>query len=398
MNKKTFPTVCDLFAGCGGLSLGFLQAGYDVRWANEMDEAAAATYRAAHLTTDILVEPAEQFYSRMMDHSSSLPRRGEVDVLIGGPPCQGFSGYNRRRSSTDPRNTLVEVFLDFVDYLKPRVVLMENVPGMLSLNGGKTPKLLEAALEKLGYEVKIGILQAGYYGLPQNRWRVFVLAVRKHSSVPNFPNPTHQFPQTTVFGATDFRNCVVRPWDQGTPFGKLRETTTVGDALRDLPRIENGGHAEECDYLSDAESSYSQMLRECCHALSNHHCSKLEDLNLQRCAALPKDTVCGWLDLPDHLKPANLKRHGDERYYNRFGRLSWGGTFNTILSRPHPYWSRVFHPEQDRVISVRESARAQGFPDKVRFEGSISSQYLQVGNAVPPPLAKIIAEEILRLI
>lgn len=117
---------------------------------------------------------------------------------------------------------------------------------------------------------------------------------------------------------------------------------------------------------------------------------------LARCSAVPRRPGAGWLDLPEHLKPKNLLRHGDDRYPNRFGRLHWSGTFNTILTQALPYWGRVIHPEQDRVISVRESARAQGFSDAVRFFGPQTHQYAQVGNAVPPPLARAIGIEIMR--
>jgi DNA (cytosine-5)-methyltransferase 1 len=127
--------------------------------------------------------------------------------------------------------------------------------------------------------------------------------------------------------------------------------------------------------------------------VANNGCKKLDEINHERCESLAKNSKVGWLDLPQELKPANLLRHGDDRYANRFGRLWWDGTFNTILTRAHPYWGRIFHPESNRVITVRESARAQGFPDSVVFSGGMSSQYMQVGNAVPPPLAKAIAEE-----
>ena len=116
---------------------------------------------------------------------------------------------------------------------------------------------------------------------------------------------------------------------------------------------------------------------------------------LDRVYAIPCKPKAGWLDLPEDLKPKNLLRHGDNRYPNRFGRLWWEGIFNTILSEANPYWGRVIHPLQHRVISVRESARAQGIPDCVNFNGKLSKQYRQAGNAVPPPLAELIGREII---
>ena len=115
-----------------------------------------------------------------------------------------------------------------------------------------------------------------------------------------------------------------------------------------------------------------------------------------RCKAIPKKPGAGWLDLPYNLKPKNLLRHGDNRYPNRFGRLHWEGIFNTILTHPFPYWSRIFHPEQNRIISARECARAQGIDDNVLFFGKSTNIYKQIGNAVPPPLAKAIGNEIIK--
>jgi DNA (cytosine-5)-methyltransferase 1 len=387
----------DLFAGCGGLSIGLQQAGIEVCWANEIDARAAQTYRQAHPGTIVFEEDINHLLHRLLDRDRDLPGPGEVDLVAGGPPCQGFSGYNRHRRVDDPRNSLVESFLDVVAHLRPRYVLMENVPGMLSLDKGKMPALLMAALESLGYEADLGILQAGYYGVPQNRWRVFIVAVVTGANLPIFPDPVYTFPRTTIFGAKAFRANVIKPLHTDTDlFWQPKPAVTVGDAISDLPEIDNGGGADEMDYDLPPSGSFQDVIREHSEKIFDHRCSRLDELMLARCSAVPKRPGAGWLDLPEHLKPKNLLRHGDRRYDNRFGRLHWGGSFNTILTRAMPYWSAVFHPEQDRVISVRESARAQGFPDRVRFAGPLSSRYRQVGNAVPPPLGLFLGREILR--
>ena len=393
----TALTCLDLFAGCGGLTLGLRQSGVDVQWANEIDRHAAATHRSAHPGCQVFEEDVVLFLQRLLDGASDLPKPGDVDIVAGGPPCQGFSGYNRHRRSADPRNSLVELFLDVVAHMRPRYVVMENVPGMLSLDEGRVPALLLGALESLGYDARLGILQAGYYGLPQNRWRVFILAVPKGRELPAFPRPQYLFPRTTIFGATAFRANVVKPPDSGSDlFWRPRPTVTVGDAISDLPEIPNGGGADEASYSYPAKTDYQQDVRQETTVLYDHRCSRLGEQMFARCAAVPKRPGAGWLDLPEHLKPKNLLRHGDKRYDNRFGRLHWAGTFNTILAQALPYWGRVFHPEQDRVISVRESARAQGFTDSVRFFGPLTSRYQQVGNAVPPLLARAIGLEIMR--
>lgn len=396
---KKLPVICDLFAGCGGLTLGFMQAGFKVGWANEIDLSAAATYAASHPDTKLHIESVEVFYENTAEGIEGYPKQGEVDLLVGGPPCQGFSGYNPRRRKDDPRNNLVEVYLDIVSLLQPQGVLIENVPGMLAFEGGKTPRAILKALEDFGYETKLGILQAGYYGLPQNRWRVFVMAVKKGKLLPELPRPLYRFKRSTIFGATEFRSNVVRPETEGTLFDELRPMVTVGDAIQDLPILENGGDPKSLlNYSAPVESAYAKSMRGLQRKIANNGCKNLESMNLQRCQALAKNAQVGWLDLPQNLKPANLLRHGDNRYDNRFGRLWWSGTFNTILTQAHPYWGRVFHPEADRVITVRESARAQGFPDNVVFYGGLTAQYAQVGNAVPPPLAKAIAEEFIKVL
>lgn len=392
------PTAFDLFAGCGGLSLGLQEAGLDVRWANELDPDACQTYRQSHPTTRLIEGDANQTYERLRSREPGWPQPGEVDLLAGGPPCQGFSGYNRHRQASDPRNSLMETFLDFVDYLKPRYVLIENVAGLLSLSEGQVVSTLLDTLSLLGYRTRLGILQAGYYGLPQNRWRVFIWGAIAGRTVPEFPSPTHLFPRTTIFGATKFRRSVVQHLSvDRNLFHTPLPTVTVADAINDLPEIANGGGADEMDYGSAASSEYQRRLRGTQVSLLDHRTARLTGIQLQRCQAMPKKKGSGWTDLPPELRPNNLARHGDSRYSNRFGRLHWSGTFNTILSRPHPYWGTVFHPSQDRLISVRESARAQGFPDRVRFYGKVSSRYRQVGNAVPPPMAAAIATELVRV-
>lgn len=391
------PNVLDLFAGCGGLSLGLEAAGFATRWACEWDADAAATFADSHPSALVYREDANVFLSRTASGEGGTPQPGEVDLLAGGPPCQGFSGYNRYRSPEDPRNSLVETFLAFVELLKPRCVLMENVPGMLQMEGGTTARLIFAALDELGYEVRLGILQAGHYGLPQNRWRVFVFGVRAGERVPEFPAPTHAFPRTTLFGATAFRNHVVAAIDDPQSlFGRLRPHTTVGDAIRDLPPIENGSGCDRATYPGPPLSPYQAFLRNGCLALDDHMADRHGEVMMERIRAIPRVPGAGWLDLPPKLQPRNLAKHGDDRYGNRFGRLWWEGTFNTIVTLPYPYWGRFIHPEQDRVISVRECARAQGFPDAVKFSGKIKSKYRQVGNAVPPPLACALGREVLR--
>lgn len=390
------PVICDLFCGCGGLSTGLEAAGLVTRWAAEWNADAAATFQATHKEAKLWNEDANLFLERCADGEKGAPTKGSIDLLCGGPPCQGFSGYNRYRSPKDPRNSLVETFLAFVELLHPRYVLMENVPGMLQMEKGKTPRLLLRALEDLNYETRLGILQAGFYGLPQNRWRVFIMAAKKGERLPSFPEPTHLFPRTTLFGATAFKSSVIKPLNNTESlFGELKPHANVGDAIADLPGIPNGGGCAEADYHEQPLSAYQIKMREGSGTLYDHQAENHGPVMLPRICAVPKRPGAGWLDLPEHLKPRNLAKHQDKRYENRFGRLWWSGTFNTIVTRPYPYWGRFIHPEQDRVLSVRECARAQSLPDRMAFSGNLKSKYVQVGNAVPPLLACAIGKQIM---
>lgn len=394
--KHSKFSVCDLFCGCGGLSLGLEEAGLLVKWACESDEDAAKTYAAAHPRSKVFAEDANITLQRCMQKERGAPHVGDVDLLVGGPPCQGFSGYNRYRSINDPRNSLLETYLAFVEVLRPRYLLLENVPGMLQMEKGKVAKLLVASLNSLGYDTRVGILQAGYYGLPQNRWRVFVLGCLQGNLLPTFPEPTHTFPPTPIFGIAQFKANVLRP---NTPsnglFPEFAPHLTVGDAISDLPSIENGGGNDRMAYRKLPRSDYQTRLRERSTAVLDHEAENHGPIMMERISAVPKRRGAGWLDLPEPLKPRNLLRHGDGRYSNRFGRLSWDGMFNTIVTRPYPYWGRFIHPTQDRVLSARECARAQSFPDRVQLFGKLSSKYRQIGNAVPPLLARAIGKQIM---
>jgi DNA (cytosine-5)-methyltransferase 1 len=392
------PIVMDLFCGCGGLSIGLEKAGAEIKWASENWVSAAKTYQETHPKTFLLEEDALSLYSRVLNKEDGLPRRGEVDILVGGPPCQGFSGFNRYRSPDDPRNSMVDLFLDFADTLRPRYIVMENVPGMLSMDEGKIVAEIMKTFPLLGYKASLAVLQAGYYGLPQNRWRVFIIAALEGEAFPAFPEPTHEFPRTTVFGATKYKNCIMHPPKEKDLFWLPKNTVTVGDSISDLPAIDNGARCNQLEYSSASFSQYQESLRDGSKYVYDHVCPNHGGIMYQRICAIPKRPGAGWISLPDSLKPKNLVRHGDERYPNRFGRLHWEGNFNTILTRPYPYWGRFIHPEQNRVLSVRECARAQGFSDAIRFAGSMTDQYKQIGNAVPPVLAESIGKEIIKVL
>jgi DNA (cytosine-5)-methyltransferase 1 len=387
MNKEL--NVLDLFCGCGGLSIGLEQAGFNIKWANDIWEPAVESYKVNHPTTQLYAQDGRDFLNRIIERDKSYPNPGDVDVVVGGPPCQGFSGWNRHRSSSDPRNSLVDVYFDIVSCLKPAVAVMENVTGILSLDNGKAIQSIVQGFEDIRYQVDFFVVQAGGYGLAQNRWRVILIASQPGLNMPVFIQPFHSFPRTVTFNATKFRTKILRPYLPANLLAGLAlPNLTVNDAIGDLPRIENGGSCPaEAGYTN--RTKIQHMLFGAA-PINDHVCIKLGELNMRRVSALPPNSGKSWVDLPTELKPRNLVKGGNESYDNRFGRLVWNGIFNTMVTKPDPYWGRFIHPEQDRVLSVRECARVQGFPDSASFSGKLREKYMQIGNAVPPPLGRAV--------
>lgn len=373
----------DLFCGCGGMSSGLIKSGINVEWANEKWDAAADTYALMHPGVKLFRGDSLELLRAIQSESIGMPVKGQFDLIVGGPPCQGFSGWNRYRDINDQRNSQVDVFLSFISFFCPQFVIMENVTGILSLDNGRAAKSILDSYSQMGYSSKLLVLQAGSFGLPQNRWRVFFIAAKGERKIPE-AIPTHEFPRTAPFNTTAFKDAVVRPTSpENNALKVFSKHITVGDAIDDLPAIANGEKFEG-KYPTQATSEFQRNLRVSSSEITNHQTFKLGPAYMNRINLLgPGES---WVSLPTDMQPANLKR-GGKSYDNRFGRLKWEGIFNTIVSKPEPYWGRYIHPEQNRVLSVRECARAQGIPDCFSFSGNLKEQYLQVGNAVPPLLS-----------
>ncbi len=396
MNNITYV---DLFAGCGGLSLGFKKLGFICNYANEFDIDAADSYRLNFRSTNVDRRDCREVYKELLNKKSTLFRNTiNCHILTGGPPCQGFSEINRHRSPLDPRNSLVDLFLLFALKIQPKVILMENVTGLLTLDSGKALKSVLHELSLNKYISKLGIIQAGNYGLPQNRWRVFVLA--KHISIKadlNFPQPTHQFHTTSFVGQPQWREFVVKPiYDNELLIQKtaLLPETCVHEAIGDLPNKTASTLDKSLRYTAIPSAPYQKALRGKSNLIWDHISPNLEAVTAKRISLIPEGG--NWTDLPDALKPKNLASYAKEKgaFRGRYGRLDRKKCFPTIVTKPEPYWGRYIHPIANRLISVRECARAQGFPDSFRFSGALASRYRQIGNAVPPPLSKALAESI----
>ena len=292
-------------------------------------------------------------------------KAGELDCIIGGPPCQAFSVYNHQRGLHDERSGLFREYLRLVEGLLPKYVVIENVPGMNSVSDGAAVDEIRQGLKRLGYNVDVDMLKAEDYGVAQERRRLIFIGNRIGKPIV-FPEPTH---------------------------GKDRlPYVTVWDAISDLPPLENGAGEEECPYTVLPKSDYQKRIREGADKVFNHVAPSLGAINLQRLKHIPEGG--SWRDIPIELLPAGMKRARRSDHTKRYGRLRKEGFASTILTKCDPHWGAFFHPEQDRVITVREAARIQCFPDKIRFNGSRGEQYKQVGNAVPVLLSAAVAKTV----
>jgi len=358
-------TVIDLFCGAGGLSEGFRQAGYHVLAGNDFDEAAGETYAATHREARFLPGPIQNYTPKDFMRAAGL-RAGELDCLAGGPPCQGFSVYNHQRGLHDQRSSLYREYLRLVDGLNPRWVVFENVTGMSSAGGGGAMRAMAAGLRKLGYTGEWKVLKAEEYGVPQERRRLVFIGTRLQAPVL-FPELTH---------------------GEG-----LLPFVTVRDAISDLPSLLNGEDKGVMKFRRKPQSDYQIMLRGDEVEIYNHSAPQLGDINMRRMKHIPEGG--SWRDVPIALLPAGMRRARRCDHTKRYGRLRWNGLASTILTKCDLHWGAYIHPEQNRVLTVREAARFQSFPDWFHFSGSRTEQYVQVGNAVPPLLGRQIAETLI---
>lgn len=340
----------DLFAGVGGMSEGFRMAGFDVAFAIEYDKDIAASYKRNHSETDVVADDICNVNVEMLHE-----KHPHIDVIIGGPPCQGFSQKGKRLSLDDPRNFLFKQFVKFVEEFEPKYFVLENVPNIITTSNGYFKEQIVKSFEALGYQVTCGVLCAKDYGVPQDRRRAIFLGEKNKLEIA-LPSP---------------KNIKV----------------SVKDAIYDLPFIESGEGVEERNYDKSPVSSYQKMLRNGAVKLYNHVATKHSKSALERLRMIPKGK--GKEVLPKELLTKSI-------YSGTWCRLLEDGIAPTITTRfDTPSSGRFTHPILDRCLTIREAARIQSFPDTFRFYGSRTCQMKQVGNAVPPLLAKSIAEVII---
>lgn len=371
--------VIDLFAGCGGLSTGFEMAGFEIPLAIEKDNWAAETYAFNHKNTKVLTADI----TTLTDPKSLLPEGINIDGVIGGPPCQGFS-LSGKRDRKDPRNSLFMDFVRFVKVLQPSFFMMENVPGILSMKTVSGESVLHIILneyENAGYNANYKILNAAEFGVPQNRTRVIFIGIRK-----DLP----------------FNNNKIHPLGEYIDGSIGKDKVTIFDAIMDLPQIEAGQGAEEQKYTKKPKTKYQTWARGDMKVIYNHVAMRHSNRLIERF---------------NEIKPGqSLKNVSEEHMQRKRGNASQisGKIYSQNNMRPYgdkpsptiaaSFQSNYIHPCLNRNYTAREAARIQSFPDWYIFKGKRTtmsweknlSQYQQIGNAVPPLLAKSIAENLIR--
>lgn len=349
---STRPTVLDLFCGCGGISKGFELAGFSIVGGIDFNNDATKTFKlnfpnAKVQCVDICTVPDEDIISLYKG----------VDVIVGGPPCQGFSSANRwQKELDDPRNKLFFQYLRFVKVLRPKAILIENVRGLLTRDKGYAKDRIVKLLSGMGYNVNNTILDSSNYGVPQTRKRAFFVAFRK-----------------------EFKD-IIFDFDKIPHLPKV----TVEDAIGELYQLEQG---DTTRIPTPPGNEYTRYLRYGSEVLNDHTATYPAEIVQKRISFVPQGG--NWQDVPSELWPSQRgNRHSSA--YKRLAPNTQSCTIDT--GNAH---SNYFHPIFNRIPSIRESARLQSFPDSFVFFGPRGSRYKQVGNAVPPLLAKAIASQIL---
>lgn len=339
--------VIDLFAGVGGLSLGFSQAGFDIVYANEYNKSIAYAYKKNHPKT--IVDSTD---IREIDFEKTFrPYKNKISVVMGGPPCQGFSQKGKRIGFEDERNFMFKQFAKVVQIVQPEFFLLENVPNILTSEGGFFKNEIVKIFTEMGYDVKSKILKAENFGVPQTRRRAVFLGKK---GTLNF-----EIPDTN---------------------GK---TTTVQEALCDLPILKSGEGTDEQDYTTPPQNLFQKKMRKSRCLIKNHKATNHSKIALERLKLMTLDSTKE--DLP--------KKHRTKSIHSgTWTRLKPDGFARTITTRfDTPSSGQFTLPYQDRCITVREAARLQSFPDDFIFVGPKTNQMLQVGNAVPPMMAEKVA-------
>ncbi len=345
MSKKL--KIVDIFAGVGGLSYGFENNKlFQIVFANDINKKAATAYHLNYKKTDIFDCDISAI------HKDDISKYGNIDILLGGPPCQSYSTLGKRQ--IDYRANLFLEYLRILSILKPKLFIFENVTGLLSMQGGNLFKKIISLFFELGYSVDYKILNAAEYGVPQIRERVIIVGNNLNKKF-FFPVPTH------------------------SSFVSLK------DAIGDLPSIASGENGNYKNYIYEPNNNFLHFVRK--SNVVSEHISPKNNLKLIEIMKTLKDGQTKD-DLPENIRPKS-------GYSNTYAKMWWNAPAPTITRNfATPSSSRCIHPRDSRALTIREGARLQSFPDDYVFFGSDSDKKLQIGNAVPPLLSIALAKSV----
>ncbi len=375
--------VVDLFAGCGALSAGFNNVEnnpYNVVLANEIDPHAAKAYELNHPSTEMFLDDVKQLTQKKIRLITGL-KKNEIDVVIGGPPCQGFSAAGNRFEN-DPRNKYFLEFIRLIKELNPTVSVLENVPQFLTTANGRYAKIFSKLMSKLGYKTRITVLLASDYGIPQVRKRAICISVKNNfKDEITFPAPTHEKILNAHLIQKGNLEGIARQEDSN-----LEKFVSISDTIADLPKL-NPKNTNETNYSKKPFSDYQKERRKKSKNISHHEYWGHSKLLLKYISKIPEGGR-----MIETYSEDMWKGKGFGQAYGRLHRNGVGQTITTFFHNPGS--GRFIHYRDLRAISVREAARIQGFDDNFIFYGSKTQQEKQVGNAVPPLLAQKIGEHV----
>ncbi len=373
--------VLDLFCGTGAFSKGLENAHPEYRTIFGVDVLpyAVDTFKANHIDATAWCQDIRK--TTPVDVAEAIQRRrGEVSLIIGGPPCQGFSSIRPFRSYNydDPRNTLFENFAMFVDYFRPKMFVMENVVGLATHNKGHTIEIMQDIFYQMGYETDWRILNAAHYGVPQKRERIIFIGSQKGQKIP-FPNPTHSYYGSTIGYRDKNRMFISKQPNLFEDEFRLKTSISVMDAINDLPSISSG--EEMNSYHQPPRNEYQSDRRKDCDTLTLHYSTRHSPKMLEIIKYSGKNIN----SIPSHLITSGFS--------SCYSRLDGNQPAVTItVNFVHPASNRCIHPISDRALTPREGPRLQSFDDDFIFKGNKTQIVKQIGNAVPPLLGKVIGE------
>lgn len=382
----------DLFCGAGGFSCGLEMAGLRCIGGIELQENIAKTHALNHKNSKTICGDIREISPRQFAKEIGTDH---VDVIIGGPPCPTFStiGDAKIRSVTgkptseDPRNQLFLEYLKYVDYFRPEIFVIENVPNFITKYNGKIFDRAVEIIENIGkddnggedgvYEVEkpVQVLNAVYYGVPQTRKRMMLVAHKKKGVSFHYPEPTHYYDQE----------------DEASK--KLKHFVTVGDAIGDLPDITDNWRVSEVEYSKHENlTEYQQLMRRnnAKTSVKNNICRMSNDRAKRVFPHMAQGSK--YMDLPPEIR--QILPFREDIFHDRLKRLMEDQPSWTVLAHIGMDGYMYIHPTENRTLSVREAARIQSFPDEFEFVGNQQDTYVQVGNAVPPLLGKAMGESI----